>query len=159
MLKLTHLERLESGSIHLIREVAAECGNPVMLYSIGKDCTVLLHLAMKAFYPALPPFPLLYVDAGGFDAPVKIPGMNLIVETEGLQQALEKYGFDAAFEALRRDEGKISLGPQRQRPELRVPREPFVDQPQAGRACAGGGGQGLDGRRRDRHLHRQRRAV
>ena len=123
MLKLTHLERLESGSIHLIREVAAECGNPVMLYSIGKDCTVLLHLAMKAFYPALPPFPLLYVDAGGFDAPVKIPGMNLIVETEGLQQALEKYGPTAlhrfSFAPVREQTPEVWTG----YPQPRAPRQ------------------------------------
>src|SRR3954469_19727603 len=61
-MRLTHLQRLESESIHIIREVAAECDNPVMLYSIGKDSAVMLHLAMKAFYPAKPPFPLLHVD-------------------------------------------------------------------------------------------------
>jgi sulfate adenylyltransferase subunit 2 len=60
--KLTHLERLEAESIHIIREVAAECENPVMLYSIGKDSAVMLHLAMKAFYPSKPPFPLMHVD-------------------------------------------------------------------------------------------------
>ena len=59
---LTHLQRLEAESIHIIREVAAEAENPVMLYSIGKDSAVMLHLAMKAFYPALPPFPLMHVD-------------------------------------------------------------------------------------------------
>src|SRR5687767_13160730 len=58
----THLERLEAESIHIIREVVAECERPVMLYSIGKDSSVMLHLAMKAFYPAKPPFPLLHVD-------------------------------------------------------------------------------------------------
>jgi sulfate adenylyltransferase subunit 2 len=62
MLRLTHLQRLESESIHILREVVAECDNPVMLYSIGKDSAVMLHLAMKAFYPAKPPFPLLHVD-------------------------------------------------------------------------------------------------
>ena len=59
---LTHLERLEAESIHIIREVAAECEKPVMLYSIGKDSAVMLHLAIKAFYPAKPPFPLMHVD-------------------------------------------------------------------------------------------------
>jgi len=59
---LTHLQRLEADSIHIIREAAAESERPVMLYSIGKDSSVLLHLAMKAFYPAKPPFPLLHVD-------------------------------------------------------------------------------------------------
>jgi sulfate adenylyltransferase subunit 2 len=62
VLRLTHLQRLESESIHILREVVAECDNPVMLYSIGKDSAVMLHLAMKAFYPAKPPFPLLHVD-------------------------------------------------------------------------------------------------
>jgi len=61
-MRLTHLQRLEAESIHIIREVAAECDNPVMLYSIGKDSAVMLHLAIKAFYPAKPPFPLLHVD-------------------------------------------------------------------------------------------------
>ena len=60
--RMTHLERLEAESIHIIREVAAECEKPVMLYSIGKDSAVMLHLAMKAFYPAKPPFPLMHVD-------------------------------------------------------------------------------------------------
>src|SRR5687768_6169375 len=59
---LTHLQRLEAESIHIMREVVAECDNPVMLYSIGKDSSVMLHLAMKAFHPAKPPFPLLHVD-------------------------------------------------------------------------------------------------
>ena len=62
MIRLTHLQRLEAESIHILREVAAECERPVMLYSIGKDSSVLLHLAMKAFHPAKPPFPLLHVD-------------------------------------------------------------------------------------------------
>ncbi len=62
MIQLTHLQKLEAESIHIIREVAATCDNPVMLYSIGKDSSVLLHLAMKAFYPGKPPFPLLHVD-------------------------------------------------------------------------------------------------
>ncbi|WP_417316871.1 sulfate adenylyltransferase subunit CysD [Emcibacter sp.] len=59
---LTHLQRLEAESIHIMREVAAECQNPVMLYSVGKDSAVMLHLAMKAFYPSIPPFPILHVD-------------------------------------------------------------------------------------------------
>src|ERR1044071_9951892 len=62
MIRLTHLQRLEAESIHILREVVAECERPVMLYSIGKDSSVLLHLAMKAFHPARPPFPLLHVD-------------------------------------------------------------------------------------------------
>ena len=62
MIQLTHLQKLEAESIHIIREVAATCENPVMLYSIGKDSAVMLHLAMKAFYPGKPPFPLLHVD-------------------------------------------------------------------------------------------------
>src|SRR6202163_717562 len=60
--RLSHLEHLEAESIHIMREVAAEFHNPVMMYSIGKDSSVMLHLAMKAFYPAKPPFPLLHVD-------------------------------------------------------------------------------------------------
>lgn len=62
MTNLTHLDRLEAESLHIIREVAAECENPVMLYSVGKDSAVMLHLAMKAFYPSRPPFPLMHVD-------------------------------------------------------------------------------------------------
>jgi sulfate adenylyltransferase subunit 2 len=65
MIRLTHLQRLEAESIHILREVVAESERPVMLYSIGKDSSVLLHLAMKAFYPAKPPFPLLHVDTPG----------------------------------------------------------------------------------------------
>src|SRR5882762_10330414 len=60
--QLTHLDRLEAESIHILREVVAECERPVMLYSIGKDSSVMLQLALKAFYPAKPPFPLLHVD-------------------------------------------------------------------------------------------------
>src|SRR6202451_2415701 len=60
--RLTHLQRLEAESIHILREVVAECERPVMLYSIGKDSSVMLHLALKAFHPARPPFPLLHVD-------------------------------------------------------------------------------------------------
>ena len=62
--KLTHLKQLEAESIHIIREVAAEFENPVMFYSVGKDSAVMLHLAMKAFYPGKLPFPLMHVDTG-----------------------------------------------------------------------------------------------
>ena len=162
---LTHLERLEAESIHIMREVVAESENPVMLYSIGKDSSVLLHLAMKAFYPAKPPFPLLHVDTTWKfremiefrDAMAKKLGLDLKVhinpegveqginpfthgsavhtdvwKTQGLKQALDRYGFDAAFGGARRDEEKsrakeriVSLrseqhrwDPKRQRPEL-----------------------------------------
>lgn len=135
---LTHLDRLEAESIHIMREVVAEAQNPVMLYSIGKDSAVMLHLAKKAFFPSKPPFPLLHVDTtwkfrdmyalrekSAADA-----GMELLVhhneeakarginpfdhgalhtdmwKTEGLKQALDKYGFDAAFGGARRDEEK-----------------------------------------------------
>ncbi|MBP6097616.1 MAG: sulfate adenylyltransferase subunit CysD [Methyloversatilis sp.] len=136
---LTHLQRLEAESIHIMREVVAEAENPVMLYSIGKDSAVMLHLAMKAFYPAVPPFPLLHVDTTWKframyefrDAMAKKLGMDLLVhvnpdglakginpfthgsaihtdimKTEGLKQALDKYGFDVAFGGARRDEEK-----------------------------------------------------
>jgi sulfate adenylyltransferase subunit 2 len=136
---LTHLQRLEAESIHIMREVVAECENPVMLYSIGKDSAVMLHLAMKAFYPSKPPFKLLHVDTTwkfkemiefrdqtasnlGLDLLVHInpegleKGINPfthgsavhtdIWKTEGLKQALDKYGFDAAFGGARRDEEK-----------------------------------------------------
>ncbi|MBY0611725.1 MAG: sulfate adenylyltransferase subunit CysD [Beijerinckiaceae bacterium] len=136
---LTHLDRLEAESIHIFREVASEAANPVFLYSIGKDSAVMLHLAMKAFYPAKPPFPLLHVDTtwkfkemiAFRDARVKELGLDLIVhtnqeglaqginpfthgsrlhtdimKTEALKQALDKYGFDAAFGGARRDEEK-----------------------------------------------------
>ena len=136
---LTHLQRLEAESIHIMREVVAECENPVMLYSIGKDSAVMLHLAMKAFYPAKPPFKLLHVDTtwkfkemiAFRDRMVQQLGVELIVhvnreglerninpfthgsavhtdiwKTEGLKQALDKYGFDAAFGGARRDEEK-----------------------------------------------------
>ncbi len=87
MIQLTHLQKLEAESIHIIREVSATCDNPVMLYSIGKDSSVLLHLAMKAFYPGKPPFPLLHVDTTWKfremitfrDQRVKDLGINLIV--------------------------------------------------------------------------------
>ena len=96
--RLTHLERLEAESIHIIREVAAECRNPVMLYSIGKDSSVLVHLALKAFYPAKPPFPLLHVDTtwkfremiAFRDRRVQELGLDLIVHTnaEGLKRGI-----------------------------------------------------------------------
>ncbi len=137
--RLTHLQRLEAESIHILREVVAECDKPVMLYSIGKDSAVMLHLAMKAFYPAKPPFPLLHVDTTwkfkamyehrdriakelGFDLLVHINEEGLkagvgpfthgsavhtdVMKTQGLKQALDKYGFDAAFGGARRDEEK-----------------------------------------------------
>lgn len=162
---LTHLERLEAESIHIMREVVAESESPVMLYSIGKDSSVMLHLAMKAFYPAKPPFPLLHVDttwkfremiafrdetatrlgldlrvhinpdgvANGIDPFTHGSALHTDVwKTQGLKQALDHYGFDAAFGGARRDEEKsrakeriVSLrseqhrwDPKRQRPEL-----------------------------------------
>ncbi|WP_372880542.1 sulfate adenylyltransferase subunit CysD [Psychromonas sp.] len=163
--RLTHLKALEAESIQIMREVAAEFDNPVMLYSIGKDSSVLLHLARKAFYPGKIPFPLLHVDTNwkfkemiefrdklaekyDFDLIVhKNPRgleMNIspfehgsakhtdIMKTEGLKQALNKYGFDAAFGGARRDEEKSRAkervysfrdknhrwDPKNQRPEL-----------------------------------------
>ena len=163
--RLTHLKRLEAESIHIMREVAAEFANPVMLYSIGKDSSVMLHLAMKAFYPSKPPFPLLHVDTTWKfremikfrDETAKRLGLKLLVhinedgvkrginpfdsgsalhtqvmKTEGLKQALDKYGFDAAFGGARRDEEKSrakerifsfrnanhAWDPKNQRPEL-----------------------------------------
>lgn len=161
---LTHLTRLEAESIHILREVVAEAENPVMLYSIGKDSAVMLHLAKKAFYPAPPPFPLLHVDttwkframydmressaaAAGMDLHVwKNPealaqkinpfdhgGLHTDMwKTQGLKQALDHYGFDAAFGGARRDEEKSRAkervfsfrsashrwDPKNQRPEL-----------------------------------------
>jgi sulfate adenylyltransferase subunit 2 len=162
---LTHLQRLEAESIHIMREVVAEADKPVMLYSIGKDSAVMLHLAMKAFYPSKPPFPLLHVDTrwkfrdmyAFRDKMVKELGLDLLVhvnpegvakninpfthgsaihtdvmKTEGLKQALDKYGFDAAFGGARRDEEKSRAkerifsfrsaqhrwDPKNQRPEL-----------------------------------------
>ncbi|WP_425350269.1 sulfate adenylyltransferase subunit CysD [Phyllobacterium phragmitis] len=136
---LTHLQRLEAEAIHIFREVAATFANPVMLYSVGKDSSVMLHLAMKAFYPAKPPFPFLHVDTTwkfremiafrdaqarelGFELRVHInedgvqQGINPfihgsnththVMKTVGLRQALDKYGFDAAFGGARRDEEK-----------------------------------------------------
>ena len=136
---LTHLQRLEAESIHILRETLAEAERPVMLYSIGKDSAVMLHLAKKAFYPAPPPFPLLHVDTTfKFKAMYALrekaardAGMELLVwqnpeakaaginpfdhgsavhtdlwKTQGLKQALDHYGFDAAFGGARRDEEK-----------------------------------------------------
>lgn len=162
--RLTHLQRLEAESIHILREVVAEAERPVMLYSIGKDSAVMLHLARKAFYPAPPPFPLLHVDTTWKframydlrDKAARDAGMELIVhknpeaeaqginpfdhggrhtdmwKTEGLKQALDQYGFDAAFGGARRDEEKSRAkervfsfrtashrwDPKNQRPEL-----------------------------------------
>ena len=138
-MKLTHLQRLEAESIHIMREVIAESDNPVMLYSVGKDSAVMLHLARKAFYPSVPPFPLLHVDTTWkFRAMYEMRermaremGMQLLVyqnpeaaslginpfdhgsqihtdmwKTQGLKQALDLHGFDAAFGGARRDEEK-----------------------------------------------------
>ena len=162
--RLTHLQRLEAESIHIMREVVAECEKPVMLYSIGKDSSVMLHLAAKAFYPSKPPFPLLHVDTtwkfkemyAMRDRMPKELGFELLVhqnpeaiarginpfdhgplhtdmwKTQGLKQALDKYGFDAAFGGARRDEEKSRAkerifshrsaqhvwDPKNQRPEL-----------------------------------------
>jgi len=162
---LTHLQRLEAESIHIMREVVAECERPVMLYSIGKDSAVMLHLAVKAFHPAVPPFPLLHVDTTWKframyqfrDQMAQKLGMQLIVyvnrdglaqgigpfthgsqvhtdvmKTQALRQALDMYGFDAAFGGARRDEEKSRAkervfsfrnaqhrwDPKQQRPEL-----------------------------------------
>lgn len=137
--KFTHLKQLEAESVHIIREVAAEFDNPVMLYSIGKDSAVMLHLALKAFAPGKLPFPLMHVDTDWKfkemiefrDALVEKLGVKLIVhknqdgldmginpfihgsakhtdimKTQGLKQALDKHGFDAAFGGARRDEEK-----------------------------------------------------
>jgi sulfate adenylyltransferase subunit 2 len=163
--RLTHLKQLEAESIHIMREVAAEFDNPVMLYSIGKDSAVMLHLALKAFYPGKPPFPLLHVDTTWKfqemirfrDQFVAKHGLKLLVhvnpdgvkaginpfvhgsalhtelmKTEALKQALDQYGFDAAFGGARRDEEKSRAkervysfrdrnhrwDPKNQRPEL-----------------------------------------
>ena len=135
--KLSHLRQLEAESIHIFREVAAEFNNPAMLYSIGKDSSVMLHLAKKAFFPAIPPFPLLHVDTTWKfremiefrNKVAKESGMELIthinpegvamnispfthgskvhtdvMKTQGLKQALDQHGFDAAFGGARRDE-------------------------------------------------------
>ena len=165
MPSLTHLQRLEAESLHILREVVAEAERPVMLYSIGKDSAVMLHLAAKAFYPAPPPFPLLHVDTtwkfldmyAMREASAARYGFELLVhknpeavarninpfdhgsamhtdlwKTEGLKQALDLYGFDAAFGGARRDEEKSRAkerifsfrsaqhrwDPKQQRPEL-----------------------------------------
>ncbi|OOE56696.1 sulfate adenylyltransferase small subunit [Salinivibrio sp. ML323] len=163
--KMTHLKQLEAEAIHIMREVAAEFDNPVMLYSVGKDSSVMLHLAKKAFAPGIPPFPLMHVDTTWKfqemyqfrDKMAEQAGMKLIVhqnpeglamnispfthgssvhtdimKTQGLKQALDKYGFDAAFGGARRDEEKSRAkervysfrdehhrwDPKNQRPEL-----------------------------------------
>jgi sulfate adenylyltransferase subunit 2 len=161
---LTHLDRLEAESIFILRETVAEAERPVMLYSMGKDSAVMLHVARKAFFPGPLPFPLLHVDTtwkfrdmyAHRDKVAAEPGIELIVyknpealdkginpfdhgplhtemwKTEGLKQALDKYGFDAAFGGARRDEEKSRAkervfsfrdknqrwDPKRQRPEL-----------------------------------------
>ncbi len=161
---LTHLDRLEAEAIHMMREVVAECERPVMLYSVGKDSAVMLHLARKAFFPSPPPFPLLHVDTtwkfrdmyAMRDRMARESGMELLVhrnpdaearginpfdhgalhtdlwKTEGLKQALDLHGFDAAFGGARRDEEKSRAkervfsfrsanhrwDPKNQRPEL-----------------------------------------
>jgi sulfate adenylyltransferase subunit 2 len=139
VIQMSHLQKLEAEAIFIIREVAATCEKPVLLYSIGKDSAVLLHLAMKAFHPGKPPFPLMHVDTtwkfremiAFRDETVRRLGLDLIVhindegvkaginpiesgsqlhtdimKTQGLKQALDKYGFDAAFGGARRDEEK-----------------------------------------------------
>jgi len=163
--RLTHLERLEAEAIDIMREVVAEAEKPVMLYSIGKDSSVMLHLARKAFHPAPPPFPFLHVDTtwkfrdmyAFRERMAREHGLNLIVhvnedglarginpfdsgsvvhtdvmKTEGLKQALDRHGFDAAFGGARRDEEKSRAkerifsfrtaqhrwDPKNQRPEL-----------------------------------------
>jgi sulfate adenylyltransferase subunit 2 len=163
--RLTHLERLEAEAIDIMREVVAEAENPVMLYSIGKDSSVMLRLAEKAFWPAPPPFPFLHVDTTwkfqemyAFRTRMaEEHELNLLVhvnedglarginpfasgsqvhtdvmKTEGLKQALDKYGFDAAFGGARRDEERSRAkerifsfrtaqhrwDPKNQRPEL-----------------------------------------
>lgn len=162
---LSHLDLLEAESIHILREVAAETVRPVMLYSIGKDSAVLVHLARKAFHPAPPPFALLHVDTTWKframyelrDRVAAASGMQLLVhinpdaqarginpfehgsalhtdlwKTQGLKQALDGYGFDAAIGGARRDEEKSRAkervfsfrsaqhrwDPRNQRPEL-----------------------------------------
>jgi sulfate adenylyltransferase subunit 2 len=161
---LDYLQRLESESIHIFREVVAECERPVLLYSVGKDSSVMLHLARKAFAPGKPPFPLLQIASGWDfremlefrDATAKKYALELLVHTneegvragvkpwthgaaysdimltQSLRQALDKYGFDAAFGGGRRDEEKSRAkervfsfrsaqhrwDPKNQRPEL-----------------------------------------
>ena len=103
---MTHLDRLEAESIHIMREVAATCQKPVMLYSVGKDSAVMLHMAMKAFYPAKPPFPLMHVDTGwkfgemiAFrDAEAKRLGLDLIVQQnlDGLRDGVGPFTHGSA---------------------------------------------------------------
>lgn len=110
----THLQQLESEAIYIMREVVAECENPVMLYSIGKDSSVMLHLAMKAFYPELPPFPLLHVDTGWKfkemirfrDETAKRLGLNLIVHTneEGVKQGINPFDHGSAYTDIMKTE-------------------------------------------------------
>jgi sulfate adenylyltransferase subunit 2 len=162
--RLTHLDRLEAESIFIFRETVAEAAKPVMLYSMGKDSAVMLHLARKAFFPGALPFPLLHVDTtwkfkdmyAERDRVAAEAGIELIVhrnpealekdinpfdhgpmhtdmwKTEGLKQALDTHGFDAAFGGARRDEEKSRAkervfsfrdrnhrwDPKKQRPEL-----------------------------------------
>ena len=165
MRALTHLQRLEAESIQIFREAVSESERPAMLYSVGKDSAVMLHLAIKAFAPSLPPFPLLHVDTTWKfhemyefrDRMAHSVGMDLLVyqnpeciekginpfdhgsamhtdmwKTEGLKQAIDKYGFDLAFGGARRDEEKSRAkervfsirsaqhrwDPKQQRPEL-----------------------------------------
>ncbi len=165
MRALNHLQRLEAESIQIFREAVSECERPAMLYSVGKDSAVMLHLAIKAFAPSLPPFPLLHVDTTWKfhemyefrDRMAHSVGMDLLVyqnpecvekginpfdhgsamhtdmwKTEGLKQAIDKYGFDLAFGGARRDEEKSRAkervfsirsaqhrwDPKQQRPEL-----------------------------------------
>ena len=164
MSELSHLDVLEAEAIYIMREVAAECEKPVMLYSIGKDSSVMLHLAMKAFYPEKPPFPFLHIDTTWKfremiefrDRMAEKYGLEMLVytnedgvrqginpfdhgaaytdimKTQALKQALDKYGFTAAFGGGRRDEEKSrakerifsfrnsehAWEPKKQRPEM-----------------------------------------
>ncbi len=164
MNEMTHLDKLEAEAIYILREVAAECEKPVMLYSIGKDSSVMLHLAQKAFYPEKPPFPFLHIDTtwkfkemiAFRDRIAHEKGIQLLVytnedglrrginpfdhgsaytdimKTQALKQALDKYGFTAAFGGGRRDEEKSrakerifsfrnevhAWNPKNQRPEM-----------------------------------------
>lgn len=138
MSQLTHLDKLEAEAIYIMREVAAECEKPVILYSIGKDSSVMLHIAMKAFYPEKPPFPFMHIDTTWKfremtefrDRKAKELGIEMLVyqnedgikrginpfehgaaytdimKTQALKDALDKYGFTAAFGGGRRDEEK-----------------------------------------------------
>ncbi|MGO4550571.1 sulfate adenylyltransferase subunit CysD [Lysobacter sp. 2RAF19] len=164
-MQLSHLDRLEAESLHILREVAASFRNPVLLYSVGKDSSVLLHLLLKAFAPGKPPIPLLHVDTGWKfremiefrDRRAAETGVDLrvhtnpdgvargigpishgatvhtdVMKTQGLKQALDQYGFDAAIGGARRDEEKSRAkervfsfrnaqhrwDPKHQRPEL-----------------------------------------